>query len=210
VGPTTALEHDPVTGEWKLKMGNFFPRDGKEDATVEYVTWDGNLEANFKMIEQLVNFLHAISEMGGQILGDTNQDSGVLSGTALRFKMISPLAKVKRIAMRFKPALERAIVLCSQLGGEGIVDLSKTPISINFLDGLPNDPLEEANIMQIRSGNKQTRSIQSLIQDFDGLSPDDADTELEQIKEEETAFNPVLSMSTPFNGDNKPSGGNDQ
>src|SRR5690606_69911 len=108
-GPTGALEYDPITGEWHLKMANYFPRDGKEDAEVKYITWDGQLESNFKLIEKLINFLHAISEMGGQLLGDTTEVGGALSGTALRMKMISPLAKVKRIAMRFKPALKKAI-----------------------------------------------------------------------------------------------------
>jgi hypothetical protein len=203
-GPTSSLEHDPVTGEWKLKMGNFFARDSKEDAPVEYITWDGQLDANFKFIEQLVNMLHAISEMGSQILGDKNEDGGALSGTALRMKMISPLAKVKRIAMRFRPALIKAIVLCSQLGGEGITDLSKADITIDFRDGLPNDPLEESTIIMNRTANGKSMSVKRALQVYDGMTPDDADIELEQIQEEEAAANPIVGMSTPFNGNNTP------
>lgn len=203
-GPMSALERDPVTGEWRLKMGNFFPRDGKDDAETKYITWDGQLEANFKIIDKLVNFLHAISEMGGQLLGDTTEQGGALSGTALRFKMISPLAKAKRVSMRFKPALIKAIRLCSQLGGEGISDLSNVPISVTFLDGLPNDPKEEADIMQIRTGTKATMSIKRALKVYDGMSDEDADNELAEIEADETKANPMLGQTTPFNGNNEP------
>lgn len=202
VGPATALEHDPSSGEYYLKMGNFLQRDSKDAPEINYLTWDGQLESNFKMIEQLVNFLHAISEMGGKFLGDDNIDGGALSGTALRFKMISPLAKAKRISNRFKTALKKAIVLCSQLGGEGIVDLTNTPISITFMDGLPNDPREEAEIMQIRTGTKPTMSVKRALKVYDNMSEEDAEFELAEIQDEESAANPMVSMSTPFNGNN--------
>jgi hypothetical protein len=156
------------------------------------------------MIEQLVNFLHAISEMGGQILGDTNQEGGALSGTALRFKMISPLAKAKRVSMRFKNALKKAIVLCSQLGGDGVIPLTKTPISITFNDGLPNDPVEESTILMNRTANGKTMSIQRALEVYDGMTPEDAENEVKRIQEEEQAMNPISSLTTPFNGNNNP------
>ena len=196
-GPMSALERNE-NGEWVLKIGSYIPRDGKDDPEVKYVTWDGHLDANFKMIEQIINFLHAISEMGSQILGDKNEEGGAISGTALRFKMVSPLAKVKRIAMRFKPALEKAIILCSQLGGDSIMNLSKTPISITFMDGLPNDPKEEADIMASRTGNKATMSIARALKVYDGMSDEDAEIELQAIQDEEAAANPIMGAGTPF------------
>lgn len=201
-GPMTALERNE-DGKWVLKMGNYFPRDGKEDPEVKYVTWDGHLDANFKMIEQLINLLHAISETGGQLLGDKNEEGGALSGTALRFKLVSPLSKVKRIALRLRPAMEKAIVLCSQIGGKDIVDLSNAPISITFMDGLPNDPKEEAEIMASRTGNKATMSVKRAVMMFDGLSEEDAENELKMIQDETTALDPMLSMNTPFNDTEK-------
>lgn len=206
-GPSSALQQDPKTGEWSLKMGNFFPRDSKEDAETSYIVWDAQLDANFKMIERLINLLFTISEMGPALLGDPEKMGNVLSGTALRFRMISPLAKVKRIAMRFRPALIEAIKLCSELGGEGITNLRKESITVSFQDGLPNDPKEEADIMAVRSGNKPTASTQRLLQMYDGMSTKEAEEELERIQEEEAAANPMVSVNTPFNGDNEPTGG---
>jgi (2Fe-2S) ferredoxin len=192
-GPMSALERDE-NGPWKLKLGGFLGRDGKDDAEPKYMVWDGQLEANFKFIEQLINFLHAVSEMGSQILGDKNDDSGVLSGTALRFKMVSPLSKAKRIANRLKPAMIKAIKLCSKYGGENIMDLSKTKLSINFLDGLPNDPVEESTIMMNRTGNKATMSVKTAIMTFDGKSEEDAENELEMIREDDAIANPVPDL----------------
>lgn len=192
-GPMSALQRD-AEGQWKLKLGGYIPRDDKNDPEAAYLVWDGQLDANFKMIEQLINFLHAISEMGSHLLGDKNEDGGAVSGTALRFKMISPLAKVKRIAMRFKPALEKAIVLCSQLGGKDIVDLTNTPISITFMDGLPNDPLEESTIMANRTGQKATMSVKRALKAYDGMSEADAENELEAIREDDALANPVPDL----------------
>lgn len=203
-GPSSALEKNPDTGEWQLKMGNFFPRDGKEDPETAYIVWDANMEASFKEIEQLINFLHAISEMGSSLLGDKSEGEGnAPSGTSLRFRMVSPLAKVKRIAMRFEPALIKAIKLCSQLRGEGIVDLTKVPISVTWHDGLPNDPKEDADIMSTRTGNKATMSIKRALISYDGMSEEDADNELAAIEEDESKATPMSSMNAPFGGNNE-------
>jgi hypothetical protein len=207
-GPTTCLERDPETGEYKLKMGNFFPRDNKEDAEVKYITWDAQLEANFKILDKLINILHTISEMGSAIFGDTSSGGksaggNAVSGTALRRLMVSPLAKVNRIRMRFDPALKKAIKLCSQLGGEGIVDLSNTEISIAWKDGLPEDPKEQADIMMVRTGNKATISQYRAIQSLDGLTDQDTQLELDRIADDEERINPIGGQA-PFGGDNIP------
>jgi len=193
-GPSTALEKDPTSGEWKLKMGNYFPRDSADEPTVEYVTWDGQLESSFKQIEVLINALYIISEMGAILLGDTDKMGNAVSGTALRLKMMSPLAKVKRIAMRYTPAIKKALKLCSQLGGEGIVDISASDISITWQDGIPNDNVETANIMNVRTGAKATMSVKRALMMYDGMSSDDADTELGLIQDEDAMANPMMDI----------------
>ena len=197
-GPSSALTRDPDTGEWALKMGNYFPRDTNEDPSVKYITWDAQLEANFKIIEKLINILSTVSEMGSAIFDNEQKSGQIASGTALRRMMISPLAKVNRVRMRFDSALKKAIKLCSQLGGEGIVDLSNECINIFWQDGLPSDPVEEANVMAIRTGNKATLSQYSAIQRLDKLSDEDAAKELEAIKEDERNNNPLANMNFDY------------
>ena len=197
-GPSSALTRNPDTGEYELKMGNYFPRDTNEDPSVKYITWDAQLEANFKIIEKLINILSTVSEMGSAIFDNEQKSGQIASGTALRRMMISPLAKVNRVRMRFDSALKKAIKLCSQLGGEGIVDLSNECINIFWQDGLPSDPVEEANVMAIRTGNKATLSQYSAIQRLDKLSDEDAAKELEAIKEDERNNNPLSNMNFDY------------
>lgn len=201
-GPSMCLEKDPESGEYHLKMGNYFPRDNKDDPEVKYITWDAQLEANFKMIDTLINLLHTISEMGSALFGDTSSGGksaggNAVSGTALRRLMMSPLAKVNRIRMRFDPALKKAIKLCSQIGGEGITDLTNTKISIVWKDGLPEDPKEQADIMMTRTGNKATISQYRAIQSLDGLSDPDTQLELDRIAEDESKANPISGQNFP-------------
>lgn len=210
-GPSGAIERDPRTGQYQLKMGNYFPRDSNDDPQVEYITWDAQLEANFKIIDKIINLLYTISEMGNTIFGDMDgqgKSAGNLSGIALRRMMMSPLAKVNRIRMRMDPALKKALKLCSQLGGENIVDISKEKISIIWQDGLPKDELEQAQITQIRTGNKPTMSQFRAIQQQDNLSDTDTQTEIDRIDGDEAKSNPV-GGSPPFSGDNSGGIGNE-
>ena len=197
-GPSSALTRNPNTGEWQLKMGNYFPRDSNEDPSVSYITWDAQLEANFKVIEKLINILSTVSEMGSAIFDNEVKQGQIASGTALRRMMISPLAKTNRVRMRFDAAIKKAIKLCSQLGGEGIIDLSKEKINIFWNDGLPGDPVEEANVMAIRTGNKATLSQYSAIQRLDNLSDEDTKLELDAILKDEKDNNPLSNMNFDY------------
>lgn len=194
-GPQSALEQDPVTGEWRLKTGNFFPRDSSEDPDVNYIVWDGQLDANFTQIERLINLLYSISEMGSALFGDMTTKTGqVTSGSALKRLMISPLAKVNRIRTHFDPAVKKAFALCSQLGGKDVVKLTPDDVTITWQDGLPADDKEQADIMSVRTGNKATISQKEAIKKLDNKNDKDADDELAQIQDEETA---MMSATVP-------------
>ena len=73
-GPASALTHDPDTGSWRLLVGDYFPRNSKDDPVPEYVTWDGSLAASFKQVEVLINALYSISEMGAFLFVHLNAD----------------------------------------------------------------------------------------------------------------------------------------
>lgn len=191
-GPATALERDPVSGEYRLKAGNYFPRESSEEPNVDYITWDGQLEANFKQIEKLTNLLYTISEMGSAIFGDTQTNTGqIASGTALRRLMISPLAKVARIRNHFDSALKKALVLCSQLGGKGVTKLDYKDITIKWQDGLPADDLEVSEILKNRTAGKATMSVKRALTTYDTMSEEDADEEAALIADEEAAAMPL-------------------
>ena len=197
--PSSAAQQDPDSGEWMLKMGNVFFRDSSDDPEMKYITWDAQLEANFKQIELLLNQLYVLSEMGATLLGGEDKGGTNASGRALKFKMISPLAKVKRITMMIDPVIKNTIKLISQLGGDGINDLTNEKITIKWQDGLPNDELEEAEVIEKRK-NSGTISTERALMQYDQMGEDEAQEEVDRIKDEESQMNPL--SQAPFSGDN--------
>lgn len=186
-GPQEALEQDPVSGEWRLKMGNYFPRINKDSPEVKYITWEGQLAANFTQLEKLINLLYTISEMGSAIFGDMTGTTGqVASGIALRRLMIKPLSKTARARRKFDYAIKKAIRLCSQLNGKEL-----TNVNITWQDGLPIDELEQATIMMNRTANKATISQLTAIKMLSNLNDAKADEELSRILDDEAVANPL-------------------
>ena len=182
-GPQSAMQFNQQSGQWELRMGDFFARTSSDDPEPKMITWDANMEANFKVIELLTNQLYTISEMGSAVFGDLSHSTGtVASGTALRRLMISPLAKARRISRQYDTTIKNIISLCAKIYGENI---EPTEISIKWHDGLPSDPKEEAEIMNIRTGSKATLSRYTAIRRMDNLSDSDTDAEMKLIEADE-------------------------
>ena len=194
-GPITALERDVNTGEYRVKIGNYFPRENKEDPEAAYLTWDGQLEANFRQVDRLINLLYTISEMGSALMGDvsTGSTGAVVSGSALRRLMISPLAKVNRIRMRFDEALKESIRLTGLLHGKKLGD-----ITITWHDGLPGDPVEEAEIMKSRTAGKATMSQRRALELYDAMTEEKAEEEIARIQADEASLNPMTLPPIEF------------
>ncbi len=205
-GPACALVKD-AAGNDIFPAGNYVINQDENGntANVGYLTWDAQLAANFQMIDKLIEQLYTQSEMGAAIFGDVANKSGSIpSGTALRRMMISPLAKVSRIREKLDPALKRALKMAAQLDNVKIND-----ISIAWQDGLPDDPKESAEIMQIRTGNKATISQYSAIQKLDGRTDVDIDAELELIRQDDEIMSGSLGAATDFTpvDEEEPKGG---
>lgn len=199
-GPMSALEKDPATGQWRLKMGSYFAKTSKDDAETKYIVWDAQMDASFKQIEKLINFLGVVSEMGPALFDSAEKSGEVASGTALRLRYIQPLSKVRRLTMRLTPALVKAIKLCSELGGTKLTDAK---ISVTWQDGLPENDKDRAEIAQMRTGGKATMSIRDAIQYLDGKTPKQADAAYEAIIEEEADAAPVaIGAENPDDGQN--------
>lgn len=126
-GPVTMLDINPATGEAYLKTGKFF---GVSQGEVEpkYMTWDGQLTAAFQQLEFLVNQLYILSEMGAAILGGQDGGSVAISGTAMRFKMVNPLAKARRIANSMTRPVR---MLFSELSSDAEVEEDESLVTPN-------------------------------------------------------------------------------
>ena len=178
-GPSSALVCDQLTGEWRLKLGDYFPNDDPNVPPPQYIVWDASFEASFKQIELLINQLYTISEMGSAIFGDLSNKTGeVPSGSALRRLMMSPLAKARRIANRYDPVIKKLLSALLEIRG---IKYNPTQITVTWNDGLPADPSEDAEIANLRTGGKATLSQLTAIKRLDKMSDTDADAELELI-----------------------------
>ena len=117
------------------------------------------------------------------LLGDISNTAGqVASGTALRRLMMSPLAKAKRLVNRYTNPLKHIL---SVLAKSRDVEIMPSDITITWNDGLPDDPAEEAEIANLRTGGKATLSQYTAIQRLDKMSSGDVDAELSMIRADE-------------------------
>lgn len=108
------------------------------------------------------------------------------SGSALKRLMQAPLAKASRIRMRFDPALREVLKLASRLevvaNMQDAVELED--VSIAWRDGLPDDEMEQTQIMatQVSSGIRSRESAVQILQDLEGDALQD---ELVRIESEQ-------------------------
>lgn len=169
---------DPETGEEKIKMGGRYFTVPEGSQPPGYLTWDAQLEANWKFLEQILNGLY--------IATDTNQAAFSLlaggdfpSGAALKRLLMRTLARTNRKRLYFDSGLKRIIKIASQLEGKDV------DAEIEWQDGLPQDMVEAATIEQIRTGNKPTSSVKSAIRRLDGGTDESIEEELAAIAEDE-------------------------
>lgn len=188
-GPVSMLDVD-ARGEYHLKTGKFYAVSPGEDHP-EYMVWEGQLTAAFKQLELLINQLYILSEMGAALLGGQDGSSQAISGTAMRFKMVNPLAKARRISN----ALTRPVrALFSTLSE----DLKFENISVFWADGLPDDPRENAELVKLLTGATELMPLENAIAEYFGRSNEEALTWIDKIKsQKEEALKMAMSQEDP-------------
>lgn len=196
-GPMSMLQPDPHTGELTLSLGKFWAV-GENEEQPKYMTWDGQLEAAFKQLELLINQLYILSEMGAALLGSTDASVTAVSGTAMRFKMVNPLAKARRLSNSMTSAVRRLFSSLSAratLDPDDIVrgkvdkDTLQLPIpvkhiSVFWADGLPDDPRENLELAKLASGETKLMPLEKAIMEYFGRSNKEALEWIEKIREE--------------------------
>ena len=232
-GPVSMLEVDPKTGEYHLRAGKFFAVSPGEEHP-EYMTWDGQLTSAFKQLEFLVNQMYILSEMGAAILGGQDGSSQAISGTAMRFKMVNPLAKARRIANSMTLPVRKLFSSLSvsaevdekmfdhpedTANPEGTEQITTHPvqpkplqlpipyrkISVFWADGLPDDPRENIENCKLASGETKMMPLEKAIMEFFGRSQEEALNWIEKIHAETKINQDVTSHGTGSEDDpNKP------
>ena len=176
-GPTSMLTVDPKTGSRRLNTGKFFAINPGETPP-SYLVWEGQLSAAFKQLEVLINQLYIISEMGAALLGSTDGGSQAISGAAMRFKMVNPLAKARRISNSLTNSVKKLFSLLSD------EEIDTSHISVEWEDGLPDDPRENIEIAKLATGKTNLMPLEVAIMEYFNRSNKEAKDWIQRIKEE--------------------------
>ena len=110
--------------------------------------------------------------------------------------MNSLLAKINRKRQYYQKGLKQIFYTAQKLEEVlGIADYDLTIPVVEFKDGLPIDEMEQANIMQLRTGGQKTMSQKTAIMRLNNMTEEQADAEIKRIKEEEEATQVVADPS---------------
>ena len=175
-GPSSMLTRDETTGRLFLETGSFYAVSPGEEQP-KYLTWEGQLEAAFKQVELLLNQLYILSEVGSALLGNAGREGGsAISGTAMRFKMVVPLSKARRVANCLSLSVRELI---SSLTG-----IDKKNVSVEWEDGLPDDPRENLEMARLASGRENVMPLVKVITEYFKRSDKEAEEWIKLIIEE--------------------------
>ena len=159
-GPSSLLSKDD-RGELVFKTSRYYAVQ-PEEKEPKYLVWEANLESSFKAFETLCEQIYILSEMGPALVGAKEGVGNVVSGTALRFKMISPLEKARRIQNDLTEPLKELISTLMYLEGE---EIEAKDINIFWKDSLPKDPTETANLVRTEAGAAASKPLINSLQD---------------------------------------------
>lgn len=182
-GPHTLLSRDE-RGELVFRSSRYYAV-GDEEQKPEYLVWDANLDSSFQAFEELCKQIYILSEMGEAFLGAPGGGSNVVSGTAMRFKMISPLEKARRITNELTKPLQEVISTMLSINGESV---EPRDIAIAWRDSLPKDPREVAELTRLEAGSVAVKPLIHAIMDNYEMDYDSAQHYVEGIFETLSQF----------------------
>jgi Phage portal protein, SPP1 Gp6-like. len=184
--PTGTLGEDengnPV---FNVSYNKVFETDSKEDFIPQYIVWNGQLESAFKELTTLIDNLYTMAEIPPVALGKDESGTSGSSGLAIKYRLNSMLAKTNRKRRYYQKGLTELYILAQQLEAS-MTGAAKTLVlpQIIFRDGLPNDYVSDANVMQVRTNSAQTMSVKTALMTYQGFTEEQADSEVKKILEE--------------------------
>lgn len=203
--PTGIIDED---GKVKKSALGVFEVDSENPGfnKPEYIVWDANLEAAFKEIDKLVDFLFMFSEIAPATMG-MDKDGKAESGRALKFRLLATIRKRNRKIGFYDQAicdmLEMALVLSKKFN-LSIKDAKPKSVerpTIKWGDGIIADVVEmtDVAIKRVEAG-LSTRADE--IARLDGVTPDEAKDKVAEIDADMGPTVPVIE--TNINGANPP------
>ena len=191
-GPHSLLSTDEY-GQVVFKTNKYYAV-GQDEQKPEYIVWKAELESSFRAFEELCKQIYILSEMGEAFLGASGGTGNVVSGTALRFKMISPLGKARRVANDLTEPFKEVISTLLYLEG---LDVPVDDISIVWKENLPKDPREVAELARLEAGAPAVKPLDNALMDNYDMDQESAKKFVEDILREQEQFR--LAKDDPIN-----------
>ena len=177
-GPHSMLSRSE-DGELVFKTSKYYAV-GNDEQKPEYLVWEANLDSSFRAFEELCKQIFTLSEIGEAFLGSSSGVGNVVSGTAMRFKMISPLEKARRINNELTEPLKEIISTLLSIEHE---EIDPKDVSITWRDSLPKDPREVAELARLESGSVAVKPLLNAIMDNYDLDLASAQAYVDAIEE---------------------------
>ena len=197
-GPSNLIVRDENGNNPHVEISDDYIGRDSDDVPVEYLTWDGQLTAAYKEIDELWSFIIKTAEVSPALFGG---DFGrAESGSAMKRLLLQTIIKVNRLRLSFDPAIKKLLLLYSQAalqdGVEGAVLLDS--VDIQWRDGLPQDITEEvqADTMAVSGG---ISSVESAVSRAWNKTGDQLKLELEKIETDAKKKSENVSTIKPIN-----------
>lgn len=187
-GPATMLTTNENTGELEFKAAKFYAVSPGEEHP-EYLTWDGQLDAAFKALEILLNQIYVMSEMGAALMSSNNSTGQAISGTAMRYKMISPLEKARRVCNAFTLPIKKLISGLIKI--EYNKDVSYKEINVTWEDSLPKDPREIAELSRLQAGAPQVIPLKHVLMENYNMDTVNAEHYIAEIQKDQETWKSI-------------------
>ena len=143
--PESATIFDHGTQEWVYKPGKpIITNPG--DSRPELLTWSADLGSVERTIEQKMDQLITMLQLSLDLVSPNKNIGTAESGSALRIRLIPTIAKISKFAREAEWAIPKVLNLWSQLHPP-VMPLKD--IHVLLQDGIPEDPLETATVMQL-------------------------------------------------------------
>lgn len=210
--PILALPEGILDENGKIKRSKLGlierPEGADKNTDPQYITWDANLDAAFKQIDKLVEFLYMMSETSPDVLGmGQGQEQ---SGRALKLKLLRTLAKTQRKQLYYHEGLQEVMYVAQLLAKEhsltvGDKKLEKDPVrpEIVWADGLPKD-MTEAVANEVAAVDAGLTSKSDAIQRLYDVEEATAEEILKEIKDESKLDIPITAITANVDKFGKP------
>lgn len=174
--PEGLFTKNPITGKSEANViGKAIPT-AEGDKEVKFIEYNGNYDIVMKYEDTLRASIYR--EMAvAPIVFDIGDGANIPSGTALKKAMFRTVAEVRKKQTQMTNVIQAVLNIAYNLQTGG--DLGD--LTVKWLDPVPLDRLEEAQIAVLRTGNQPTQSQKEAIMVQDDKTEEQALKSVEEI-----------------------------